>query len=95
MVEPGSHARQQANPEEMMTTSEYEKTFVERIYDHGFAEGRIIGRRKVILRLLEVRQLAPSEEQRDQVTSCTDVAQLDIWLDRAIAAATAAEVFAD
>jgi hypothetical protein len=77
--------------EAMMTTSEYEKTFVERIHDQGIAEGEA----KAVLRLLDARHLAPSQEQRQRVTSCTDSAQLDLWFDRAITAGTAAEVFAD
>ena len=75
----------------MMTTSEYEKTFVERIHDQGIAEGEA----RAVLKLLDARRLAPSKEQRQQVTSCTDAMQLDLWFDRAITAGTAAEVFAD
>jgi hypothetical protein len=77
--------------EAMMTTSEYEKTFVERIHDQGIAEGKA----EAVLRLLDVRGVALTREQRDQVTSCTDAAQLDLWFDRAITAGTDAEVFAD
>jgi len=77
--------------EAMMTTSEYEKTLAERIHDHGMAEGKA----EAVLRLLEARHLHPSQEQRDQVMSCTDAGQLDRWFDRAITASTAAEVFAD
>jgi hypothetical protein len=77
--------------EAMMTTSEYEKTFVERIHDQGIAEGKA----EAVLKLLDARHLAPSQEQRQRVTSCTDSAQLDLWFDRAITAGTAAEVFAD
>jgi hypothetical protein len=83
----------------MMTTSEYEKTFVERIHDEGIAEGEARGEArgeaKVVLRLLDVRGVALTQEQRDQVTACTDAVQLDRWLDRVITASTAAEVFAD
>jgi hypothetical protein len=75
----------------MMTTSEYEKTFVERIHDQGVSEGEA----KAALKILDARRLAPSQEQRERVVSCTDSAQLDIWLNRAITAATAAYVFAD
>jgi hypothetical protein len=77
--------------EAMMTTSEYAKTFVDKIRDGGKAEGKAEG----VLRLLDGRRLAPSQEQRQRVTSCTDSAQLDRWFDRAITAGTADEVFAD
>jgi hypothetical protein len=81
--------------EAMMTTSEYEKTFVERIHDQGIAEGEAKGKAEAVLRLLDARGLALSEEQRKQVKSATDPVQLDLWFDRAITAATAAEVFSD
>ena len=77
--------------EAMMTTSEYEKTFVERIHDQGITQGKA----EAVLKLLDARHLAPSREQRQRVTSCTDSAQLNLWFDRAITAGTAAEVFAD
>jgi hypothetical protein len=83
------------NLEAMMTTSEYEKTFVEKIHDQGIAEGEAKGKAEAVLRLLDARRLAPSKRQRQQVTSCTDAMQLDLWFDRAITAGTAAEVFAD
>jgi flagellar biosynthesis/type III secretory pathway protein FliH len=95
----------------MMTTSDYEKTFVERIHDQGISEGeakgkaegkaegktegKAEGKAEAVLRLLDARHLAPSKEQRQRVTSCTDSGQLDLWFDRAITAGTAAEVFAD
>jgi hypothetical protein len=75
----------------MMKTSEYEKTFVERIHEQGISEGKA----EAVLKLLDARHLAPSQEQRQRVTSCTDPAQLDLWFDRAITAGTATEVFAD
>ena len=81
--------------EAMMTTSEYQKTFVEKIHDQGIAEGEAKGKAEDVLKLLDARRLAPSKDQRQQVTSCTDTAQLDLWFDRAITAGTAAEVFAD
>jgi hypothetical protein len=89
--------------EAMMTTSDYEKTFVERIHDQGVnegeakgkAEGEAKGKAESVLKLLDARRLAPSKEQRQRVMSCTDSMQLDLWFDRAITAGTAAEVFAD
>jgi hypothetical protein len=81
--------------EAMMTTSEYEKTFIERIHDEGIAEGEAKGKAEAVLRLLDARGLAPSREQRDRVMSSSDAAQVDLWFDRAVTARTAAEVFAD
>ena len=85
--------------EAMMKTSEYEKTFVERIHEQGISEGeargKAEGKAEAVLKLLDARHLAPSPEQRQRVTSCTDPAQLDLWFDRAITAGTATEVFAD
>ena len=85
--------------EAMMKTSEYEKTFVERIHEQGISEGeakgKAEGKAEAVLRLLDARDLAPSQEQRQRVTSCTDPAQLDLWFDRAITAGTVTEVFAD
>ena len=78
-----------------MTTAEYEKTFIERIHDQGIAEGEAKGKAEAVLKLLDARRLAPTSEQRRQVASSTDPAQLDLWFDRAITASTAAEVFAD
>lgn len=81
--------------EAMMMTSDYEKTFVERIHEQGISEGEAKGKAESVLKLLDARRLAPSQEQRQRVTSCTDPAQLDLWFDRAITVGTAAEVFAD
>ena len=78
-----------------MATSEYAKTFVEEIHELGLAEGEAKGEAKAVLKIMDARRLAASEEQRQQVMSCTDVVQLELWLDRAITAATAYEVFAD
>jgi hypothetical protein len=81
--------------EAMMTTSEYEKTFIEKIHDDGIAEGEARSKAEAVLRLLDVRGIATSQAQRDLVIASADSAQLDRWFDRAITASTAAEVFAD
>jgi hypothetical protein len=75
--------------EAVMATTDSEKTLIERIYDHGVAEGKA----KVMIKLLDARGLTPTDAQRRQVTSAIDLAQLDLWFDRAITASTAAEVF--
>jgi hypothetical protein len=75
----------------MLSTSEYQKTFIERVHDEGKAEGKA----EAVLRLLNARHLAASGEQRQSVAACTDPAQLDLWFDQAATATTAAQVFAD
>ena len=77
--------------EAKMATAEYKKTLVERIQDESKAEGIA----EALIRVLDARGLAPTDEQRQRVASCADPAQLDRWVDRAATAVTAAEVFAD
>jgi hypothetical protein len=81
--------------EALMHTAEYEKTFVDKIHDQGMAEGKAEGKAEDLLQLLDVRGIALTDEQRGQVTSCTDSGQLSRWFVRAITANAAAEVFAD
>ena len=57
------------------------------------AEGRAEGRGDAVLRVLDKRGVALSEDQRARVAGCTDLDQLDEWLDRAVTATRAAEVF--
>lgn len=61
------------------------------------AEGREEGREeesvKKLLRVLDKRGVATSDEQRARVEGCTDIDQLDVWFDRALTATIAAEVF--
>jgi hypothetical protein len=61
----------------------------------GIAEGAMRAKADDVLKILDARQLKPTKDQRGQVTAATDLAQLDRWFDRALTAATAAEVFAD
>ena len=49
----------------------------------GEARGRAEGLSAAILAVLSARQIAVSEEQRERISSCTDLALLDEWLARA------------
>jgi hypothetical protein len=60
----------------------------------GRVEGRTVERAEAVLRVLRVRGLAVSEEQRRQALGCTDLEILARWLDRAEIAASAEDVFA-
>lgn len=50
---------------------------------------------QMLARLLERRGLDPSEDQRRHMAACKDPTLLRRWFDRAITAASVAEVFTD
>ncbi|MEU3898191.1 hypothetical protein [Streptomyces sp. NPDC045251] len=60
----------------------------------GLAEGLAEGRAEGILLVLDRHGVEMSEEERARIAGCTDMAVLDVWFTRAIAATSAAEVFA-
>ena len=82
-----------------MATTEWKSDFVESFVnvgiEQGLEQGRVQAKAEDILKILDARQLRPTKVQRGQVSAATDLAQLDLWFDRALTAATAAEVFAD
>jgi len=86
-----------------MATTEWKSDFVESFVnvgiekgrEQGIVEGAIRAKAEAILKILDARHLKPTKDQRGQVNAATDLAQLDRWFDRALIAATAAEVFAD
>ncbi|WP_340377556.1 hypothetical protein U5640_22430 [Streptomyces sp. SS7] len=57
--------------------------------DRGEARGAAAG----VLRVLEVRGLAVSEQVRARITTCTDLARVDDWLERAGSVRTAEDLF--
>jgi len=89
--------------EDLMATTEWKSDFVESFVnvgiekgrEQGIVEGAIRAKAEAILKILDARHLKPTKDQRGQVNAATDLAQLDRWFDRALIAATAAEVFAD
>jgi hypothetical protein len=60
----------------------------------GKTEGRAEGEAKSILAVLAARRVEVTPEQRTLIEGCTDVDQLDLWLERAATADCADEVFA-
>jgi hypothetical protein len=77
--------------EGMMTAMEWKSDFIESYVD----QGRVLDRREVVLKILDTRGLRPTEEQRARVAASTDLAQLELWFDRSLTAASAADVFND
>ncbi|HZH16181.1 MAG TPA: hypothetical protein VE057_17660 [Archangium sp.] len=58
----------------------------------GLEQGRAQGRAEDVLRILAARGLLVSEQARLRILSCTDVALLDRWFDRALTAPSLSEV---
>ena len=54
---------------------------------------RAEGQARSVLRVLDTRGIAITTERRAEVENCIDAELLDAWLDRALTATTAAEVF--
>ncbi|WP_405617972.1 hypothetical protein [Streptomyces sp. NBC_00076] len=61
----------------------------------GEAKGKAEGEAKGVLRILELRGLPVSDEVRERITTCTDLARLDDWLDRAGTVGRAEDLFGE
>lgn len=66
-----------------------------RFQDEALRKSFDKGTAKAVLRVLDRRNIALSSEQRERIDSCTDANQLERWLDRAVVAHSAAEVFTE
>ncbi|MGW3653685.1 hypothetical protein [Streptomyces sp. NPDC000878] len=60
----------------------------------GYAAGLANGKAEAILTVLEVRGLPVSDDIRECVTTCADLARLDDWLDRVGTVERAEDLFA-
>jgi len=58
----------------------------------GEALGEARGMAEAILKVLQKRGILVSEAQRQEIVGCHDLNRLDEWLDRAVTAASIAEV---
>jgi flagellar biosynthesis/type III secretory pathway protein FliH len=59
----------------------------------GKAEGRAEGEARIVLRILQTRGIELTNEQRELITGCTDLEQLETWGCRAVTADSAHELF--
>lgn len=64
------------------------------ILDENDHKVRAAGRIEDILRLLDLRTIQLSVEQRERISTCSDLEQLDAWFDAAVVATCATDVFA-
>jgi hypothetical protein len=77
--------------EDMMTAIEWKSDFIEGFHRQGAAEAKAEG----ILKIIDARHIKVTDQQREQVTACTDLTRLDAWFDRTLLADTAADIFKD
>jgi hypothetical protein len=74
-------------------TYEWQSDFARKYVAEGEARGEAKGEAKALLMVLDSRGIELSAEQRDRIASCTDLDELDHWLNRAAAVASADELF--
>ena len=79
--------------ETMMTTMEWKSDFIEGFVQEGLHQGAIKAKAEDVLKIIDARAIDVTAEQRDHVSSCTDIAQLDQWFDSALTAQTAKDIF--
>jgi hypothetical protein len=60
----------------------------------GEAQGHAKGRAEGLLRVLGARGISVDDVAAQRIRSCTDIALLDSWLERAVSVRTAEELFA-
>ncbi|WLW53612.1 hypothetical protein [Streptomyces sp. YU58] len=65
------------------------------LFEEKYLEGKALGEAKGILRVLEVRGLAISDDVRERITTCTDLDRLDDWLVRAGTVSRAEDLFTE
>ena len=78
--------------EELMATV-FRDEFVDGLLDQGRAQGRAAGEAAMLLRVLAARGFTVPDDIRQRVQSCTDLAQLEAWGDRAVTARSLEELF--
>ena len=66
--------------------------FAQDLIDRGKLEGKLEGKRDVLLRLMTRAGIALSTDERLRVDTCADLATLDRWVDNVLGAKTAANV---
>ena len=74
-----------------------EKFFSEahrRSYADGKAKGEVEGEAKALLLILRRRGLAMTDDQQRRIVTCTDLATVERWLDRAFSVASVDELLA-
>ncbi len=62
-------------------------------HEQGVAEGRAEGKARTLLKILAHHRVTLTEAEQERILSCRDLDQLEHWLDRALVASSAEELF--
>ena len=79
--------------EDLMANGNYE--FQSDFAKRHRAAGRAEGEARSVLKFLAARGISVSEEQKERILACVDLAVLDRWVEKAVTATTADELFTD
>jgi hypothetical protein len=85
--------------EKLMASGDYEfqsdfaKRYIAKGMTEGMAKGVAEGCAKSVLAVLEARGLRASDEGRARILACTNVAQLDTWIRKAVSVNSVDELF--
>lgn len=74
-------------------TSEFTERYVQQGREEGREEGLLAGEAKSLLKILQARGIDLTDAERRRIAECTDPDTLDLWLERALTAATSRELF--
>jgi Arc/MetJ-type ribon-helix-helix transcriptional regulator len=81
--------------EELMKSGkyEYQTEFVRKLMAQGLEQGRQEGEMDALLEVLDARGLNVDAEARQRILSCEDLAQLKVWLRKAVTVSSVQELF--
>jgi hypothetical protein len=71
------------------------RSYGEELIEQGRQQGLARGHAEGVLRILAARGVHVSGEARQRILTCTDLATLERWFDRALTASTLADVLAE
>ena len=75
-------------------TWSYKSEYARRFYGQGRKDGRMEGRARAVLAVLDARGIEVPEAAWYQIMGCTDLHQLETWVRRAVTVSTIEEMFA-
>jgi hypothetical protein len=81
--------------EELMKSGkyEYQTEFVRKWILQGRQEGRLVGERMALSKVLNARGFQLDDVARQRILECTELAQLERWLDKAVTVSSVQELF--